>query len=471
MGLQKIPLRCVLGEAQARRALCSLAIALVACGASGAGVVKSTGSSPSDDSGATPSESDRAALALLSPPALPPPPLDITNRFADEPRAAAFGKELFSDAFMSGPLLDSDNDGAPGSLGKPGDVGRVACSSCHVPESSFSDTRSFQLQVSLGAGWGRRRAPSLLDVGQAKLLMWDGRRDTLWNQPFGPIESVVEMNSSRLYAAEQVFRKYRGTYEALFGPMPALDRSDSFPQLPASLAGCQPKNRTDPQPTCDGKFHGSPGDHAEFDGMSPANQAAVSAVVVNVGKALAAYERTLTCGQSRFDAWVRGDSSALSRSAQRGAILFVGRGKCVGCHSGPYLSDQKFHNVGLRPITVQQAFIDSNDRGAAAGIAAALADPVSSLGSFSDGNDGRLPNTVTIEMEGAFRTPGLRCVSRRPSFMHTGQIRTLLGVVQFFDRGGSVGGYPGQSEIGALQLNSRDIDDLTEFLGALDGSR
>jgi cytochrome c peroxidase len=423
----------------------------------------------SADSKVTPSESEKAALAALSPRILPPPPPDITNRFADEPRAAAFGKQLFSDPFMAGPLLDSDNDGGPGSLGKPGDVGKVACASCHVPERSFSDTRSFQLQVSLGAGWGRRRAPSLLDVGQAKLLMWDGRRDTLWNQPFGPIESVVEMNSSRLYAAEQVFRKYRATYEALFGPMPALDQAASFPQISATLTGCQPKNRTDPQPTCDGPFHGSPGDHAEFDGMSPAHQTAVSAVIVNVGKALAAYERTLACGPSRFDAWVRGDGSALSRSAQRGALLFVGKGQCVGCHSGPYLSDQKFHNVGLQPITVQQAFIDANDRGAATGIAAALLDPVSSRGSFSDGNDGRLPSAVSSEMEGAFRTPGLRCVSRRPSFMHTGQIRTLLAVVQFFDRGGSPSGYPGKSEISALRLTPVEVDDLTEFLAALDG--
>ena len=47
--------------------------------------------------------------------------------------------------------------------------------------------------------------------------------DTLFNQVFGPFESVVEMNSSRLFVAQQTFRVHRAEYEAIFGPMPPLD--------------------------------------------------------------------------------------------------------------------------------------------------------------------------------------------------------------------------------------------------------
>src|SRR5262249_49662262 len=150
-------------------------------------------------------------------------------------------------------------------------------------------------------------------------------------------------------------------------------------------------------------------------------------VVVNMGKAIGAYERTLTCGAGRFDAWVHGQTSALSRSEQRGAALFVGRGDCVTCHAGPFFTDQQFHNVGLAPQMVQSTFLDANDPGAAAGLAAAIADPLRSTGMYSDapGGDGRLPSAVPPNMTGAFRTPGLRCVSKRPAFMHTGQMQSL----------------------------------------------
>jgi cytochrome c peroxidase len=411
---------------------------------------------------------EQAALQILSPAALPPPPADITNAFADSAAAAAFGQELFYDASFSGPLLDTDNDGSPESLGMAGQTGRVACAGCHIPASGFSDTRSFQLQISLGAGWGRRRAPSLLDVGQARLLMWDGRHDALYNQPFGPLESVVEMNSSRLYMAEQLYARYEADYEAVFGAMPPLGDGAQFPPLSATLTGCQPMDPTDPQPTCDGTFHGSPGDHAEFDGMTAANQTAVTRVVVNAGKALGAFERRLTCGASPFDAWMHG-GAPISRAAQRGAAVFVGSGGCVRCHAGPFMSDQQFHNVGLTPQVVQQAFIDANDQGAATGLAASIADPLNTLGVFSDGSDGRLPEAVSPAMTGAFRTPTLRCVSLRPTFMHTGQIGTLAGVVSFFNGGGGSSGYPGTSEIQALGLTPLQQSDLVAFLEALAG--
>ncbi len=298
--------------------------------------------------------------------------------------------------------------------------------------------------------------------------MWDGRRDALYNQPFGPIESPVEMNSSRLYAAEQIYARYRADYEAVFGPMPPFDDTARFPALSASLTGCQPATADAPT-QCDGTEHGMPGDHAEFDGMTPDDQTAVTRVVVNMGKALGAYERKLSCGSGRFDAWMHGQADALSASEQRGAQIFVGRGKCAGCHAGPYLSDQSFHNVGLQPAAVAVVFIDADDPGALSGLAGALADPLDVAGPFSDGDDGRLPAAVVPTLNGAFRTPILRCASQRPSFMHTGQLSTLASVVAFFARGGDPFGYPGASEIAALSLDAQDQADLVAFLGTLDG--
>jgi cytochrome c peroxidase len=411
---------------------------------------------------------EMAAFALLSPAALPAPPPDVSNRWADDPAAATFGQKLFFEPRFAGKLLEGDDDGSTTTLGVRGETGKVACSGCHVPAAGFLDDRSTGKQISLAAGWGKRRAPSLLDVGQATLLMWDGRHDALYNQPFGPLESPVEMNTSRLFTAEQIFAIYRADYEAIFGPMPPVDDTARFPALPAETTGCQPKGADAPA-TCDGARHGMPGDGAEYDAMAPADQDAVTRVVVNAGKALGAYERKLACGPSRFDHWVHGQADALSPTEQRGARLFVGRGRCAGCHAGPYLSDQRFHDVGLRPVPVAVTFIDADDPGALGGIAGALADPLRVGGPFSDGDDHRLPPAADPTMNGAFRTPVLRCVSRRPSFMHTGQMKTLAQVVAFFAQGGDPFGYLGTSEIGPLPLNAQEQADLVAFLSALDG--
>ena len=407
-----------------------------------------------------------SALSALSPGELPAPPKDASNAWADASDAAALGQSLFFDVGFSGALLDGDNDGSPNALGLKGDTGKVACAGCHLPEAGFSDTRTIRKQISLGSGWGLRRAPSLLDVGQSRLIMWDGRRDSLYSQVFGPLESAVEMNSSRLYAARQVFLKYRAPYEAVFGALPPLDDVARFPALSAAQTGCQQLDRNS---HCSGAQRGSPGDGAEYDALSVADQDAVTRVWVNVGKAIGAYERQLTCGAGRFDAFVRGDPQALSRAERRGAALFVGKAACDACHSGPYLSDEAFHNVGLQPQVVATVFLDADDPGASVGLAKARTDPLNVSGLYSDADDGRLPKELPDSLLGAFRTPRLRCVAERPSFMHTGQLLTLGEVVEFFDRGGDHFGFPGQSELTPLGLTARERADLVAFLATLSG--
>jgi cytochrome c peroxidase len=424
----------------------------------GAGTMAPVASTPS-------SEADlaRAMLAgqVLDPSAAVPP--DPTNRFADDARAAALGQRFFFDAGFSGQLIDEDNNGSVATLGLKGETGKVACTGCHVPQSGFVDSRSPRAQIPLGAQWGLRRARPLLDVAQAKLLMWDGHRDALWNQVFTPLESSAEMNSARLFVAQEIFRRYRTDYEAIFGPLPPLGDTRRFPALTAAKAGCREVN-------ADGKLecHGKPGDNAEFDHLAPADKDLVTQVVVNMGKAIAAYERRLTCGPGRFDRWVRGDSSALNATEKHGAALFV-RAGCARCHSGPTFTDQQFHNVGLAPEPVVVAFIDRDDHGAAVGLRKMLSEPTNTKSKFSDGYDGRLPSAVGPEMEGAFRTPSLRCSAMRPSFMHTGQYRALPDTIEFFNRGGDDDGYPGTKEIRPLDLPAADVAALAAFLQTLDG--
>jgi cytochrome c peroxidase len=430
------------------------ALLLVACGDTG-------GAAPSGSP-----EQEGNAFTGLSPETLPPAPPDASNRFADDPAAAQLGQRFFFDTGFAGQLLDEDNDGGSGTLGVRGESGKIACASCHVPEAGFVDVRTFRKQLSLAAGWGVRKARMLLDVGQSTLLMWDGRRDALYNQPFTPIETHFEMNSSRLFVAQELFRRYRADYEALFGAMPPLDDAERFPQLSGATTGCPLEENPDGVPV---SCHGMPGDAAEYDAMSPEDREAVTLVVVNFGKAIGAYERLLSCGPSRFDAWVHGDADALTAEEQLGAELFVGRAKCASCHSGPFLTDQSFHNVGLQAASasLQEAYPD--DPGAAEGLGAALEDPLNVRGPFSDGDDERLPDGVDAAMTGAFRTPSLRCVSRRPSFMHTAQYRSLGDVVSFFAKGGHQDGYLGTKEIQPLDLAKEERAALVAFLEALDG--
>jgi len=131
-------------------------------------------------------------------------------------------------------------------------------------------------------------------------------------------------------------------------------------------------------------------------------------VVVNFGKAIAAYLRQLSCGTSRFDEWMQGNDDALSDAEIRGAEVFI-RSECDNCHSGPFLTDQWFHNVGtpggLGPFTGVDT---TDDPGVAVGLSLALEDPLGSQSEYSDGYDERLkriPNDLSTLL-GAFRTPG-----------------------------------------------------------------
>ncbi|MGE0397655.1 MAG: cytochrome-c peroxidase [Kofleriaceae bacterium] len=404
-------------------------------------------------------DEERAALAELR--YDDAPHTDPSNAYVAMPAARALGQRLFFATDFSGPLIDRDNDGSTGTLGRIGDAGKVACASCHVPEAGFVDTRSPHRQISLAAKWTPRRSPTLLDVAASPMFNWDGRRDTLWNQALGVMEASGEFNASRLFVAQQVFRLHRTEYEAVFGALPPLDDAQRFPPLTPTTAGC------DPGPA-DAPCRGKPGD-ADFDAMSAPDRDAVTRVAVNTSKAIAAYITQLRCGPGRFDAWLDGDTAALTRAEQRGAALFAGRAGCATCHSGPLLTDGAFHNVGLRPSTVATAFTDTDDRGAAVGIAAAHGDPLGAAGAYSDGVRGAIP-PVTAELEGAFKTPTLRCIANQPSFMHTAQIRTLASVVDFFDRGGDGVGFPGTSELVPLELSERERADLVAFLQALQGA-
>ena len=457
---------------------------LVACGASPGTPVGPRPAAPDAGSQANPDGPHRGTDAVVIPPCaapapacltavewvvvrtlspLPPPPPDPTNAFADRADAAALGQRLFFDATLSGPLVAAEN-ASPGDGGN-GPVGareRVSCARCHAPEHGFSDRRTFPPQASLGAGYTPRHAPALLNCAHQRWFFWDGRKDALWSQVLGPIESPLEHNFSRVGVVRVLARRHRASYEAVFGPLPDVSDPARFPD-------------TDRDATA-----GRPGvavsGALDYDEMAADDQALVDRAFVNAGKALAAYLRRLESRDAAFDRFVAGDATALAPAAVRGLRLFIGKAGCVRCHSGPGFSDGRFHNEG---VAQDGLHIARRDEGRAAGIPALLADPLGAAGVYSDdpaAGRARLEGLLSQPADvGAFKTPGLRGVSASAPYFHTGYAPTLEDAILAYDKGGgdpSVVSFSGVKDerLVPLHLSPEEITELAAFLRALDGA-
>ena len=165
-----------------------------------------------------------------------------------------------------------------------------------------------------------------------------------------------------------------------------------------------------------------------------------------VAEAIAAYEATRLSGNSPFDRFDAGDESALGPAQKAGRDLFFGKAACNQCHLGPNLTDTRFHNLGVG--------WREPPRGA---------DPRTG---FAD--PGRYAVTLNEKDLGAFKTPTLREVARRPPYMHDGSVATLREAVLLYDRGGTRNPWL-SPEVRPLRLSPAEVDALVAFLEALSG--
>lgn len=421
------------------RAPSVLGVSLVIAGALGA--------CTTDESTFTSEEMDLLKAYQL--PAVPPNP---SNRVADDSSAAVLGKKFFFDTRFSGALGPANDGATNGSLGMAGTVGKVSCYSCHQLEVGGADRRSRPLATSLGANYGLRNSPTVInvaysDVTQGGWQLWDGRKDSLWAQALGPMEGPNEHAGTRLQYAHIVFDHYRAEYENAFNTtMPDLSDTVQFP------------------PT------GKPGQPA-FEGMTADNKKAVNRIYSNIGKAIEAFERRLVSTNfdpSPFDKMLAGDESAMTPGAIRGARLFIGKAACNECHRGPMFSDGKFHNIGC-PQTGQN--VPSVDVGRTKGIGTVKGDLFNRSKEYSDmADESHLVNLMEQAIdEGAFKTPSLRNVEKTAPYMHDGVYTTMWDVVAHYNFGGGTGTYSGKKEsaVSPLNLTDREMDDLVEFLRSL----
>ena len=157
-----------------------------------------------------------------------------------------------------------------------------------------------------------------------------------------------------------------------------------------------------------------------------------------IANALASYVRTIRSGNSPFDRYLSGDRGALSEEATQGLNLFRGKANCAACHSGPTLTDERFHNTGI---------------------------------AFREGarpDDGRYKVTGKPEDKGAFKTPTLREIARTAPYMHDGSLATIDEVIEYYDGGGKAN--PSlDREVRPLRLNAGEKKALAAFLRSLTG--
>jgi len=364
-----------------------------------------------------------------------PVPPDPSNRFADDPAAAALGKLLFFDTWVSGNR-------------------EVSCATCHDPDTGFQDIRA---NTSHGVGYTGRHSPTVINAAYAPWEFWDGRADSQWSQALRPPESPVEMGGSRTRVAYVIADHYAAEYEAIFGPLPVLRDPDGAPRFPL-----------DARPGSD-----------SWDTMHDADRDAITAVYVNFGKAVAAYERRLVSGPARFDA-LRADlaagaddSDALDEQEKEGLRLFLGKGGCLECHDGPIFSDGKFHNVG---VAQDGPHLLAVDRGRLRGIDTLLTSEFHCASRWSDHPDKvhcAVAGLTAVRRDGgAFKTPGLRQLSSTAPYMHTGTVATLTDVVAHYDRGGDATGFFGAVDprVAPLGLAPSEAEALVAFLRTLDGA-
>jgi cytochrome c peroxidase len=505
-------------------------LALSACSSAGGFFCPNQNCGVSDDEQAR-------IIALALPDPVPSAPPDPTNRYADDANASALGKMLYHDTRFAGPSnqLDALNRMMPFGRMPVGQNAAVGCVTCHSPGHAGADPAGSPADVSVGAGWTFANGLSTFNAAFYDLHLWNGRADSLWAQAANDNENALTTNGNRLNTAWLIAKLYAGPYATAFPdyPLPmdmamadvqAMVGADgqcalSGSACPASCrsvtstttgaTGCWPRFPLQGKP---GKTAGcQTGDAKEpfgdaFDCMDPADQMAVTRVLVNFGKAIAAYERQLITGRSPFDRWVddlragNGDASiAISDDAKRGARLFVGKAGCSDCHYTSLLSDNRLHNVGVGQrgagvpteadcpagtVCNCAGVSDSNPGGpnncipwgARDGIGKLQKNAFNRMSAWSDqpsdpSMGGYLTVDVTTIPKGTYRTPSLRNVALTAPYMHDGAIATLADVVWHYNQAVPDESLPGEPapSFRPLYLAEDEEYALVEFLESLTG--
>ncbi len=298
--------------------------------------------------------------------------------------------------------------------------GTVACATCHDVAKGFTDQRP--VSEGIGDQLGRRNAPTTLNALFFQEFFLDGRAPSLEEQAKLPIVNPVEMGQPSGEAVVQAIAgdpAYRELFQKAYGRPPNYD---------------------------------------------------------DIGRAIAAFERTLVFLGSPFDRFLAGDGQAISDQARQGWVLFNGKARCMSCHalnpSNPIGTDNRFHNIGVAARhqnfneLAKKALKTLAETKGKAGLEAidhlALETDMSELGRFM----------VTKDRSdiGGFKTLQLRNVGVTPPYMHDGSLQTLWDVMDHYNKGGEANPYL-DGGIEPLALSEDEIDAVVALLFSMTDDR
>lgn len=169
---------------------------------------------------------------------------------------------------------------------------------------------------------------------------------------------------------------------------------------------------------------------------------------------LASYIRSLAKFNADFDEYMRGNKSAMTAHQKRGFNLFVGKAQCAICHFIPLFN-------GTVPPTFKKT--EQEVLGVAVNGDNTTFD--------NDLGRGKFHETVAT-LQHSFKTPTLRNINKTAPYMHNGGYKTLKEVMNFYNKGGGKGvGFKVDNQTlsdAPLQLTDQEMDDIIEFMKALD---
>jgi cytochrome c peroxidase len=275
-----------------------------------------------------------------------------------------------------------------------------SCSSCHQPGKAFTDGMVKNLDIT-GKKTIARNTPTLINAALQPVQFYDMRASSLEDQITDVVNNRDEMHGDMNLSVRKLWRDT--AYRELF--------AKAFPV----------KNRT----------------------------AIDTAEVMN---ALAGYIRSLTALNSRFDAYMRGDKKALSRSEINGFNLFMGKARCATCHYLPLF------NGTLPPRYMQMD-------------AEVIGVPKTKNGKIIDPDPGLFTIQPMAFNRHAFKVTTVRNAARTAPYMHNGVFKTLEEVIDFYNKGGGVGAgikVPDQTlAADQLHLTIKEKKQLVAFIKSL----
>ncbi|UBM59089.1 methylamine utilization protein [Marinilongibacter aquaticus] len=270
--------------------------------------------------------------------------------------------------------------------------GKMSCETCHRADKFFTDGKKIPFE-------GTRNTPTLLYAGLQQSFFYEGRSGSLEGQIVSVVNNPNEFHSNTKEYIDKI--KSDSTYVSAFKELYKDSVNDD-----------------------------------------------------DLRDALAAYIRSLSPFNAKFDRNMRGEEETLTPSEIAGFNLFMGKAQCATCHFAPLFN-------GTVPVKYLESELELIGVPETKDLDHTNIDP----------DMGRYALFQTVEKKFFFKTPTVRNIEKTAPYMHNGVFDSLEEVIEFYDRGGGADlGFdlPYQTlPAEPLNLSEQEKADLVAFMKTL----